>query len=263
MIWKPTPQTVVAFDIISSGSLDDHLLIGARRDLRAIVAEVLAEQGIELSAISQTDLGDGLRLEVPGTVTPAALLHPFVTNLDNALRMHQRRASAAARLRLRMAIHHGLVHHDEGSAGNTLRIVARLLDARLVRRAAVLVPEANLVVAVSHQLYDDVIRHGYSIPPERFQRIALAEKEMTGHAWLYVPGHTPGLPLADEPPQAETTVDRVGAELPSAGPGGQPGTTQESQPAPPVRAPLVQARDIHQNATSIVTVVGDGSTINL
>jgi hypothetical protein len=284
--WQPTPQTVVAVDIVSSGGLDDHLLLGARKDLRGLLADTLAQQDINLDALVQTDLGDGLRFEVPGVVTPAALLHPFVANLDTALRLHARRASAEARLRLRMAIHHGLVHRDEGSAGNTMRVVARLLDAQLVRRAARLAPGANLVVVASQQLYDDVIRHGYSIAPDRFQRIALAEKEMAGHAWLYVPDHTPGLPLdGDGPPNVGPPADAgpddappgdgprhagpprdisPDAGPPPAGPATGGGERDPSaDKGSPDRSARLHIDNLTQQATTIITAVGDGSTFHM
>ncbi len=245
MGFQPLAQTVVDLDMIGSGRLaNDPLMLAARSDIRRITAATLAQQGIDFSALPRHDLGDGLRLIVPGVVSPAAVVDPFIKNLDAALRLHRERLSPVARLRLRVAIHHGLVHQDEVPAGEPMRVVARLLDAAPVRRAAELAPDANLVVVVSEVMYDSVVRHGYGLDPRLFQHIAIAEKEMVSTAWLYVPGFTPNLAI-DEP--AELPRDGQAPAHGGAGPGPAAGHV--------VAQPQVQA------GRDVITVRGNGNEI--
>lgn len=212
MGYQPLPHTIVDIDIVGSGKLaNDTLLLGAREDIRRLLAGVLAQQGIDFNALPKHDLGDGMRLTVPGIVSPAALVDPFVRNLDTALRQHRQRMSDAARLRLRMAIHHGLIHQDGVAAGESLRVVARLLDAAPVRQAARIAAEANLVLVVSQVMYDAVVRHGYGLDPQLFQQIAIAEKETRDTAWLYVPGVTPHLVLDAAAAASEVPSEGSGA----------------------------------------------------
>src|SRR5438046_7006976 len=83
-----------------------------RADLRTIVEAVLALQLLGDKVADRGDLGDGMRLIMQAGVTPRALLDPFALNLAAALREHRKAASAAARLRLRVAVHMGLLHRD-------------------------------------------------------------------------------------------------------------------------------------------------------
>lgn len=194
MPFQPLPHTVVALDVVASGTLDDQMLLATRADVRMIIGSVLAQQGIDIASLETHDLGDGMRLIVPGVVTPPSMLDPFVPNLDTALRQHRKRTSAPARLRLRVSVHHGLVHQDGGqAAGETLRIGTRLLDAQPVRDAIRLAEEANLVLVVSKHMYESVVRHGYGLDPALYQQVPIREKETETTAWIYVPGYTPNI----------------------------------------------------------------------
>jgi hypothetical protein len=226
MAFQPLPHTIVAMDIVGSGNLDDLMLLASRADVRMIAGATLAQQGIDVASLETHDLGDGLRFVVPGVITPPALLDPFVPNLDTALRQHRKRVNTDARLRLRVAVHHGLVHRDNGvAAGEPLRVAARLLDAKPVRQAIALAEEANLVLVVSQAMYDGVVRHGYGLDPALYQEISIAEKELATKAWVYVPGHTPGLPIdvpappAAEPPPAQPQQRPKPGPPPAARPG--------------------------------------------
>src|SRR5215510_11971480 len=105
---EPVHHTIVAMDVASSGSRDDLLQLRMRADLREIVSDALGVAVLSTAA-DLTDLGDGIRLVVPANVSPALLLDPFIPNLATALRNHRRAASDAARLRLRVAVHMGLL----------------------------------------------------------------------------------------------------------------------------------------------------------
>jgi hypothetical protein len=228
LAFHPLPHTIVAFDMIGSGRLNDNLLLGVRADMRMIAGATFAQQGIDVASLETQDLGDGLRFVVPGLITPPSLLDPFIPNLDTALAQHRERSSAEARLRLRVAVHHGLVHSDGGvAAGEPLRIAARLLDAEPVRRAATLAPEANLVLVVSRELYESVVRHGYGLSPDLYQPVAVREKETVGVAWLYVPRYTPGLAL-DAPDEGGPAADPPAGTEPSTNGVARPGPASRS-----------------------------------
>src|SRR5262249_1144747 len=148
-----------------------------RADLRAVIAGTLSRQPHDMSPVDRDDLGDGLRLIVPATIPPGTLLDPFVPNLASALREHRKAVADVARLRLRVAIHMGLLHRDRGWAGQPLVHCARLLDAGPVRRILESVPQADLVMVVSQVIYDAVVRHGYGLDPATYRQITINEKE--------------------------------------------------------------------------------------
>src|SRR5438034_2957704 len=162
---KPVHHTIVAMDVAGSGHRDDRLQLRMRADLREMVSEALPDDSLSTVA-DCTDLGDGLRLIVPACVSPAVLLDPLVPRLATALRHHRKAASAAARLRLRVAIHTGLLHRDAaGWAGQPLVTCARMLDATPVRRLLAAVDDADLILVVSDTVYGSVVRHGCGLEP--------------------------------------------------------------------------------------------------
>jgi hypothetical protein len=67
---EPVHHTVVAMDVAGSGHRDDLLQLRMRADLRAIVAETLAAQSLDVAALHHTDLGDGIRLIAPASISP-------------------------------------------------------------------------------------------------------------------------------------------------------------------------------------------------
>jgi hypothetical protein len=192
MPYTPIHHTIVAMDVVGSGVRDDQLTLRMRADVRSAVAAVLRQQNLDLAELGQTDLGDGLRLAVPSMISAAVLLDPFVPNLDSYLREHRKASSASARLRLRMVVHQGLVHRDHGEwVGEPMIHCARLLDAPPLRLVMADLPTANLALAVSKSIYDSVVRHGYGLDPQTYEKAAMRLKETDAYAWIHVPGHQP------------------------------------------------------------------------
>lgn len=190
MPFAPLHHTIVAIDVESSGTRNDSLLLQMRADLRRIIQHSLNRQSIAMTDVTVSDLGDGYRVLLPATVTPMAALDPLVPNLATELRLHRATSSVANRLRLRVAVHTGLLQPEPDGTwtGTPLRESTRLLDADAARRVLRETLEANLVLVVSQTLYDTVIRHGYALDPASFRRFRLRAKETDEAAWLYVPG---------------------------------------------------------------------------
>jgi hypothetical protein len=195
MEWRlPIHHTVVLVDVARSGQLIDQHQLRMRADLRTVLARTLAYQHLQWTDLHRDDLGDGIRLIVPPTVSPSALLDPFVPTLTDVLREHRRSAPPEARLRLRVAVHMGLVHHDgHGWAGQTLVHVARLINANAVRTTLTWA-ETDLVVVVSQTMWEAVVAQGYGLNPAGYRRITIAEKETTGPAWIYLPARNLEVP---------------------------------------------------------------------
>ena len=185
----PIHHTIVELDVTGSGRRNDQLHLRMRADLRAIVADVLAMQRLDPDTIDRTDLGDGVRLVIPAHISPHALLDPFIPNLAAALRAHRATVINAARLRLRVAVHMGLLHRDvDGWAGAPLVHCARLLNAEPVRSAIAVADQADLVLVVSETIYTDVVRHGYGFDEAAYRHVRIAEKETIANAWIHIPG---------------------------------------------------------------------------
>jgi hypothetical protein len=246
--YQPTHFTILSVDVARSGLRNDELQLKMRRDLRTIIAEALAELGLDQTGVVLQDLGDGLRLLAPACVTPVALLDPLVPRLAAGLRAHRRSAADGARLRLRAALHTGLLHRDAlGWAGSPLVHCTRLLDAAPVRRVLDAADDVDLVLAVSQTVYDTVLRQGNGLDVSAYRPVTFRAKETVATAWLHVPGY-PAPPGVD-------------AQPPTGSP--QPGDAATTAPAddPRVVFQVRAGRDAYNAVDMTVYHGGDGHPV--
>ena len=189
---RPTHHTVVGIDVACSGGRNDLLQLRMRADLRAVIAAALANQGLAWIHLHHDDLGDGVRLIVPAGISPSVMLDPFVPAIAQLLRGHRMATADTARLRLRIAVHMGLLHHDgHGWAGQPLVHAARLLNAASVRLAFETAPQADLILVVSQLVYESVVEQGYGLDPETYRSVQICEKETDATAWIHLPAVPP------------------------------------------------------------------------
>ncbi|MEU4619995.1 hypothetical protein AB0G04_08435 [Actinoplanes sp. NPDC023801] len=235
MSQDPLFHSIVATDVEKSGDRGDNLLLQMRTDLWRILTGTLTRQGIDVTTLTTLDDGDGYRFLLPASIPPHSLIEPFLGRLGIELRRHREAASAANRLRLRVAVHSGLLYRESGGSytGTPLKDCARLLDAPAGRELLAGYPDADMVVLLSDAFHGDVIAGGTSLDPAWFRRIPITVKEADRHGWAYLPGVVP--PREPEPPAP-------------AGP----------RPAPvPSRSSAVNIRmGGSNNANSIDTVIG-------
>jgi hypothetical protein len=176
-----------------------------RADLREMLADTLSRQNIDETAPTTLDDGDGFRLLLPSTIPPHSLLDPFLSRLGIELRAHRAASNEANRLRLRVALHSGLLFREpSGSyAGTALKDCARLLDAQAGRDLLTENPGADMVVLLTDFFHQEVVAGGRSLDPGWFQRIQIKVKETNRYGWAYVPGVPPppgeGKPSLDKP----------------------------------------------------------------
>ncbi|GIE94631.1 hypothetical protein [Paractinoplanes rishiriensis] len=209
-------HTILATDVAKSGSRNDNLLLRMRADLRRILGDTLSEQGIDLASRTVLDDGDGFRVLLPAGIPPHALLDPFLSGLGIELRQHREASSTTNRLRLRVGLHIGLLHAEQGGSytGQPLVDLARLLDAPAGRALLDDNPGADLVVLLTDVFYQEVVAGGMSLDPAWFGRIPVQVKETDRLAWAYLPGIPPVAPAS---PAAKPS--------PPAPPGGGESTT--------------------------------------
>ncbi|WP_424530670.1 hypothetical protein ACOZ38_13005 [Sphaerisporangium viridialbum] len=135
--------------------------------------------------------GDGLLLLLPSGVSEARVIAGFVSELRIALRQHNRHLGkdAPVRLRLRVAFHQGPTQvGDSGFVGRAVNMVCRLRDSDELRAALEEHPDADLAIAVSAQLFEDVIEHEYRDLRKRlFHQVTVRSKDVVTEAWISVP----------------------------------------------------------------------------
>jgi hypothetical protein len=152
------------------------------------------------------------------------------------LRQHNRSLIPGAKVRLRVALHQGLVHLDSanGFAGEAVVVVCRLLDALPLKRALAAFTGAAIAVIASESVFRDVVRHQYDgLRPDRFRQVevSLPAKGFRQSAWIYVPDEDVNqLDGLDEP---EPDPDPSTEPPPDLDPPGRPAGTAPAPPPPP------------------------------
>jgi len=193
----------MAADIVGYSSRGSAAAADLQTDLVRILAHGRETAGVDASRVSPQPQGDGQFTVLPVGLDEAAVIPRLIDGVGAALAARNT-ASGRDRLRLRFALHRGLVRAaDNGWVGRAAVAVHRILDSAPLRAAVEENPEADYVLAVPDVLYADVLSEGDSPPPSAFRPVTvdLPTKGFREQAWLYVPGATP--PATENRPEAQ------------------------------------------------------------
>jgi hypothetical protein len=189
---QPCYRTVLGFDVESSTTRNNTAKARMRDTMYAVVTEAFVRNEIaEDDHDPFLDRGDGLvALIRPADRVPKTLLLQSVVPLLSRLIDEHNTHRPEDRLRLRAVLHAGEVHHDTRAPfGETLDIAFRLLDSPVTKRA-LRRTTAPLVLAVSDDIYQSVVRHQYDgIDPLTFTAFMTKRNSTTcDSGWHHVPG---------------------------------------------------------------------------
>lgn len=152
------------------------------------------------------DRGDGALILIPSDVPKSLLVTDLPRELAAALREHNQAHGRPERIRLRMAVHAGEIHHDaHGVAGTAINVAFRLLEAAPLKRALA-GSHGVLAVIASRWFFEEVIRHTPASGPASYRRVPIVVKETRDSAWICRPDD-PYLP--DELVDVEDVADNV------------------------------------------------------
>jgi hypothetical protein len=186
---EPFHRGIAAVDIkaFADPRRDNRNRLEARNDLKRILtgslgaADIDPQYGWEVRGDDQLLLFDAQEV--------ARLLGPFLITLHRDLVEHNRCASAAGQIRVRMVVNAGwLVSDSNGLVGDALYDTYRILDSDQARQC---LDEAAspIIVLVSDLIYREIVRHGYlGIDPSSYRQVRVRCKDRTVVAWLHVPG---------------------------------------------------------------------------
>lgn len=163
----------------------------AQKEFRDLLHGAASAVGLDRMTWSTQQAGDGELAILPRDVPESQVIGRFVPELNRRLRAYNVSRVDAARIRLRIAVHQGLVHLDgaNGFPGTAVVFVCRLCDAAPVKRALAAFPDAGVALVVSTEIFRDVVsEYPEEMRPERFQlvRVSHAEKDFEESAWVCV-----------------------------------------------------------------------------
>lgn len=189
---------VASFGHGSRTDLDRHKI---RTALYDGLRRSFDDAGIPYGACYREDRGDGVLVVVQPSVDTTVLLTSLAHRLRAEVRQHNDVSAETARMRLRVAVHTGIVRSDaEGLVGTAVNHAFRILEApqlgQVLRRTG-----AEVALITSERVYDDVIRHGLGlVDPAEFHQVELRVKETAASAWMTVPGLSAPIPAPPAPP---------------------------------------------------------------
>ncbi|WP_405095139.1 hypothetical protein [Micromonospora sp. NBC_01412] len=161
-----------------------------QRDLVALLSLARRAAGVSDSDVTPQPQGDGQFTVLPVGIDEAVVISRLVCGLERHLRELNTGREPADRLRLRVALHRGLVKAAaNGWVGVAAVAVHRILDSPPLREALAARPAVDFVLGLPDVLFQDVIAHATQPPmPADFVPVTvdLPAKDFVEHGWLYV-----------------------------------------------------------------------------
>jgi hypothetical protein len=180
----------VAADVVAYSGRTPAAAERVQHDLVEVLAEARAAAGIAAGAVDPQPQGDGQFTVLPVGLDEADVIPRLLRGLSRALSARNA-AEPADRIRLRVALHRGLVKEaDNGWVGRAAVAVHRILDSPPLRSMLTENPQADWVLGVPDALFADVLSTGDDPPPKAFRpaTVDLPAKGFLEQVWLYVPG---------------------------------------------------------------------------
>jgi len=160
-----------------------------QHDLVRILGQARQAAGIGAGLVRPQPAGDGQFTVLPVGIDESAVIPALLHELGERLTDRDRGRAPVEAMRLRVALHRGLVKEaPNGWVGAAAIAVHRLLDSPPLRAAVSENPAATFALGLPDVLYRDVIVPGEHPPAADFREMTvdLPEKGFVERGWLYV-----------------------------------------------------------------------------
>jgi len=179
----------LAFDLEQYSAGSDADQIEKQRAMMSMVRAACERGALERAHWLTQGQGDGELAVLPPGIDEARVIMALWREFREGLYGYNHRASAGARLRMRIAVHEGVVYIGEnGFAGTAINTVCRLRDCHEAKDA-LRATEGDLVLIVSERIFHDVI-HGYEtldLPAQAFVKtpVDIPDKDFRAVAYIF------------------------------------------------------------------------------
>ncbi|MET8756654.1 hypothetical protein [Lentzea sp. NPDC004782] len=214
MTEQPLNRSFLVIDVEKSSDRANSAQTVLRADLYAMVDEALGTAGLAVNQYAVEDRGDGVMVVADTGVLD--VLDPVAEVVVEALARRNATVAPPDWMRLRIAVHHGLVHRDaHGWTGDALTTTFRINNMKPVKDVLRSADRAQSVLVVSDAVYRDVVCQGYrGLQPGTYREVADDERT----AWVRVPGYAapPGVatgPAAAEPVARGQAITINGSQI--------------------------------------------------
>ncbi len=192
-------RTILCLDVEGYGRRTNGDQLAVRAGLYGALRRALADSGVPASSCYCEDRGDGAMILIRPDVPKERVAGPFPARLAALIERHNGGAPPGARIRVRVAVHAGEVHHDDhGVAGTAINKAFRLLSAPPLKDALRTSPGV-LALITSGWFFEEVVRQNPACLAAAFRPAHVAVKELRERAWMRLP---------ETWPHADTDRDR-------------------------------------------------------
>lgn len=209
---KPTRRMIFTADVEHYSRKSAWSQIDIQQDLVDVISDAAKTVGLDRGRWLQQGQGDAEVALLPPDTDEAVVLADLVRELGARLRRRNHDRADHGRMRLRVAVHSGITHVGaNGFPGKAPIVACRLRDSDPLRAALARVPEAQLALIITQDLYRDLVMNEYrGLRPGDFLKVRIANKEYADDAYISVPGYpvevwVPDDGPADAPPSGERT----------------------------------------------------------
>lgn len=184
-------RTILCLDVEGYGRRTNGDQLAVRAGLYRALRRALDESGVPAASCYCEDRGDGAMILIRPDVPKELLAGLFPARLAALLERHNGGAPPDARIRVRVAVHAGEIHHDDhGVAGTAINKAFRLLAADPLRDALSASPGV-LALITSGWFFEEVVRQNPACRAAAFHSAQVAVKELRERAWVRPPDSWP------------------------------------------------------------------------
>ena len=177
----------VAADGIADGGPAERQ--AGRERVSAALLDACGSAGLERVLVSAQHTDDTEVALLPVGIDEPRVIASLTAAMAQAL--HRMNNGESTRVRLRMAVHEGItILTPDGFTGQAVARVSRLAGAQSLRAALAADPDADLMVMLSDQVFEDVTQFGHDgLSRDRFHRAPamIPANGDSGAGWIYVP----------------------------------------------------------------------------
>ena len=163
----------------------------ARERVSAALLDACGSAGLDRVLVSAQHTDDTEVVLLPVGIDEPRVIAALATALAEVLRRMNTGQGGGTRVRLRMAVHEGItILTPDGFTGQAVVRVTRLAVAQPLRAALAADPDADLMVMLSDQVFEDLVQFGHAwLSRDRFRRAGVTIPANGNHdaGWIYVP----------------------------------------------------------------------------
>jgi hypothetical protein len=221
----------VAADLQGYSDKPEAFQTVAQAGLQKVLGCAAERAGLTWDPVDHQPSGDGLLVVMAPDPPRRLLAETFVREVNAELHDHNRLCAEQARLRVRLALHHGPVEPAAlGYSGDGPVTTVRLCNGGPLR-SALETSGRHLGVIVSETVYVDTFEaRKTSMEPTELREVRLPELRRRARAWLWIPG----------------CPDLHGLDFDDGMPGSPPGPAPAAGPAPEPKPPVPGGLTINQ-----------------